>query len=90
MQVARHQHRDSRLAAAAFLCGESHVQCLSVHIVILLVIHPAARAAVSLFTQSVSFSATLPFIHPFIHPVIHSARHPSNHPTARLSGCPAV
>ena len=29
MQVARHQHRDSRLAAAAFLCGESHVQCLS-------------------------------------------------------------
>ena len=90
VQVARHQHRDSRLAAAAFLCGESHVQCLSVHIVILLVIHPAARAAVSLFTQSVSFSATLPFIHPFIHPVIHSARHPSNHPTARLSGCPAV
>ncbi|MFT0387505.1 hypothetical protein ACMSDZ_25130 [Bacteroides thetaiotaomicron] len=59
-----------------------------------MVIHPAARAAASLFTQSVSFSATLPFIHPsvhpFRHPVIHSARHPSNHPTARLSGCPAV
>jgi hypothetical protein len=87
VQVARHQHRDSRLAAAAFLCGESHVQCLSVHIVILLVIHPAARAAASLFTQSVSFSATLPFIHPsvhsFIHPVIHSARHPSNHPAVQ-------
>ncbi|WP_220393421.1 hypothetical protein, partial [Bacteroides fragilis] len=66
---------------------ESHVQCLSVHIVILLVIHPAARAAASLFTQSVSFSATLPFIHPsvhsFIHPVIHSARHPSNHPAVQ-------
>ncbi|EFG18825.1 conserved domain protein [Phocaeicola vulgatus PC510] len=55
-----------------------------------MVIHPAARAAVSLFTQSVSFSATLPSVHPFRHPVIHSARHPSNHPTARLSGCPAV
>ncbi|MCM0715631.1 hypothetical protein [Parabacteroides caecihominis] len=46
-----------------------------------MVIHPAARAAASLFTQSVSFSATLPFIHPsvhpFRHPVIHSARHPA-------------
>ena len=89
VQVARHQHRDSRLAAAAFLCGESHVQCLSVHIVILLVIHPAARAAASLFTQSVSFSATLPFIHSsvhsFRHPVIHSARHPAVHSIIRLS-----
>ncbi|MFS2579839.1 hypothetical protein AAH003_18145 [Bacteroides uniformis] len=52
-----------------------------------MVIHPAARAAASLFTQSVSLSATLPFIHPsvhsFRHPVIHSARHPAvppNHP----------
>ncbi|MDB8881867.1 hypothetical protein PN586_13295 [Parabacteroides merdae] len=59
-----------------------------------MVIHPAARAAASLFTQSVSFSATLPFIHPsvhsFRHPVIHSARHPVFHPIIRLSACPAV
>jgi hypothetical protein len=90
VQVARHQHRDSRLAAAAFLCGESHVQCLSVHIVILLVIHPAARAAASLFTQSVSFSATLPFIRPFIRSGIRSYIQPGIHPIIRLSACPAV
>ena len=82
VQVARHQHRDSRLAAAAFLCGESHVQCLSVHIVILLVIHPAARAAASLFTQSVSLSATLPFIRSDIRSYIQ--------PGIRLSACLAV
>ncbi|NVB76280.1 hypothetical protein, partial [Phocaeicola vulgatus] len=67
----------------------SHVQCLSVHIVILLVIHPAARAAASLFTQSVSFSATLPSVHPsvhpFRHPVIHSARHPAVRLSSRLT-----
>ncbi|MCE9385181.1 hypothetical protein K0H40_00295 [Bacteroides fragilis] len=54
-----------------------------------MVIHPAARAAASLFTQSVSFSATLSFIHSsvhsFRHPVIHSARHPAVHSIIRLS-----
>ncbi|WP_270251978.1 hypothetical protein [Phocaeicola dorei] len=47
-----------------------------------MVIHPAARAAASLFTQSVSLSATLPVIHPSV----HSFKHPS----IQSSGCSAV
>jgi hypothetical protein len=47
-----------------------------------LVIHPAARAAASLFTQSVSLSATLPFIRSDIRSYIQ--------PGIRLSACLAV
>ncbi|WP_347152635.1 hypothetical protein [Phocaeicola vulgatus] len=47
-----------------------------------MVIHPAARAAASLFTQSVSLSATLPFIRSDIRSYIQ--------PGIRLSACPAV
>ncbi|WP_434249096.1 hypothetical protein [Bacteroides thetaiotaomicron] len=51
-----------------------------------MVIHPAARAAASLFTQSVSFSATLPFIHPSV----HSSGHTFSPASIQSSGCSAV
>ncbi|WP_373157144.1 hypothetical protein [Bacteroides faecis] len=59
-----------------------------------MVIHPAARAAASLFTQSVSLSATLPFIRPVIRPFIRSDIRsyiqPGIHPIIRLPACLAV
>ncbi|MBS6336265.1 MULTISPECIES: hypothetical protein [Bacteroides] len=51
-----------------------------------MVIHPAARAAASLFTQSVSLSATLPFIRSDIRSYIQ----PGIHPIIRLPACLAV
>ncbi|MDC2661299.1 hypothetical protein [Bacteroides ovatus] len=42
VQVARHQHRDSRFPATAFLCGKRHVQSLFIHIANQLVIHSVA------------------------------------------------
>jgi len=55
-----------------------------------LVIHPAARAAASLFTQSVSFSAILPFIRPFIRSGIRSYIQPGIRLSTQSSGCPLV
>jgi len=50
-----------------------------------LVIHPAARAAASLFTQSVSLSATLPVIRPFIRSGIRPSNHLAVQPFDRLA-----
>ena len=52
---------------------------------------PNIRGSLSnTYTQSVSFSATLPFIRPFIRSGIRSYIQPGIHPIIRLSACPAV